>query len=291
MAVDWDDLRTVLCLVRGGTLAAAAAELGVSYTTVARRVRRAEAAHGGVLFERLADGYRPTAEARLIAEHAARMEEAEHGLARALAGRDDSLSGALVITAPELLIAHVLGPVLAAFRAAHPQVMLRVRATNDLLDLGRREADLAIRVSRDPGDSLTGLRLTAQHSAAYAAPQWAERYAADPAAPLDWLVYETHIRLPDEAMARAPGSRIVMRFDDMVAMHGAALAGLGVVRMPMFLGRAAPGLVQLPVLTPQPYADIWAVAHADVWPGAKPAAFRAVLRRFFRREGARFVAG
>ena len=77
MDVAWDDLRTVLMLVRYQTLAAAAAALDVNYTTVARRIRRAEASLGQVLFERLADGYRPTEAARVVASHAEKMETSE----------------------------------------------------------------------------------------------------------------------------------------------------------------------------------------------------------------------
>lgn len=278
MAVEWDDLKTVLALVRGGSLAAAAKDLGLTYTTVARRIQRAETAHGGRLFERLKDGYRPTKAAQLVARHASDMEACEHHLLRDLAGQDDSLTGALTLTAPQLLIAHLIAPVIGDFCAAHPGVDLRIRATNDLLDLTRREADLAIRISRNPGDTLTGLRISAQHSASFAAPDWAARFADDPGAPIDWLVYEGYERLPKLALQNAPGSRVVLRFDDMVAMHGAACAGLGVVRMPMFLGRASPELVELPILPPQPYAEIWVVAHPDVWPSAKLEAFRAVLK-------------
>ena len=64
----------------------------------------------------------------------------------------------------------------------------------------------------------------------------------------------------------------------------------GVVRLPFFLGRSLPGLVQVPCLPPQPYADIWAVAHPDVWPSAKLKAFRDVLVPHIRAHRALFVA-
>lgn len=163
-------------------------------------------------------------------------------------------------------------------------------ATNDMLDLTRREADLGLRVSRTPGDTLKGLRLTAQHTAAYATPDWAARIAADPSAPVDWIVYKTVNTLPDEVLARTPNARIRYRFDDMIAMAGAAREGLGAVRLPMFLGRATTELIQLDVLDPQPYADVWLVGHADVWPSAKVAALREAIRAHFRATQHRFVA-
>lgn len=275
---NWDDLHTVLELVRGGTLAEAAARLGVNYTTVARRVSRLENALGETLFERLADGYRPTDAALLVAERAGAMQAEEDALLRALSGRDEKLEGALTITAAQLVIAHLLCPTIQAFCAEHPDVELHIRATNDVLDLSRREADLAIRVSESPGDSLTGLRLTEQHTASFASPDWAARIADDPEGRIDWIVYSAFDHVPAGVAKTYPGSRVRYRFDDMIAMVGAAEAGLGVVRVPMFLGRSSKSLVQVPCLSPQPYADIWAVAHPDVWPSAKSTAFRAVLK-------------
>ena len=147
MKLDWDDLHTVLKLVRHKTLAGAADALGVNYTTVARRIRRAETALEQPLFERLADGYRPTHAARVVADHAAKMEGNEHALRRALQGLDSGLSGRLTITAPQLLIANFLAPVFDIFNRAHPDIELRILASNELLDLTRLEADLAIRIS------------------------------------------------------------------------------------------------------------------------------------------------
>ncbi|RLJ41252.1 LysR family transcriptional regulator [Litoreibacter meonggei] len=290
MDMTWDDLRTVMALVRHGSLAGAGAALSVNYTTIARRIRRAEEASGEVLFERLSDGYRPTDAALLIAEHAEQMEQAEHGLMRRLKGAETHLSGILTITAPQLLIASFLSPVLDQFTRTHPDVELRVLATNELLDLSRREADLAIRVSRAPGDALTGLRLLYQDSASFANADWAARIARDPQTQINWVAYDSFPDVPKGTNPDYPNQKVRFRFDDMVAMVGAAQAGLGIVRMPMFLGRTNAGLQQVPVLAPQPYPEIWVVGHPDVWPSAKLRAFRGVLIAHCKAHKALFVA-
>jgi DNA-binding transcriptional LysR family regulator len=278
-----------MMLVRHRSLAAAAKALDVNYTTVARRIRRAETTLNLPLFERLPDGYQATEAAQLIAKHASQMEDAEHSLMRHLQGSEEMLSGALTITAPQLLIAKFLVPVIDQFAKTFPQIELRVLATNDLLDLTRREADLAIRISRSPGDTLTGLRLLSQHSASFCSSQVAERIAADPSAVINWVVYDSHPDVPKGISDNFPNNRVYLRFDDMVAMVGAAQAGLGVVRMPMFLGRASAGLVQVPVLPPQPYADIWVVGHPDVWPSKKVEAFRKILIKRCRADRQKFI--
>lgn len=283
MQMNWDDMRTVLALVRGGTLAAAGEALGLSYTTVARRVQRAEAALGRPLFERRPEGYLATRDALDLAEAAARMEAEELRILRDLSGRDDSLSGPLVLTAPQLLIQSHLAPFLAEFCNTHPDVELTVRATNDVLDLTRREADLAIRISASPGDNLVGLRLAEQKTACVGRRDLVDRAAHDPDAVVDWVLYTAHQTPPKAALARYPNYRVRARFDDMTALIAAAKAGMGVVRMPVYLGRQDPDLLPLPQIDPQDYAPIWVLSHADLQQAAKVRHFKAALKAYFQR--------
>lgn len=277
-------------LVRHQSLTAAGDVLDINYTTVARRIKRAEDSLKQPLFERMTDGYRPTETALLLAEHAAHMEDAEHNLMRRLQGSDTELSGMLTITAPQLLIASFLAPVIDRFVIEHPKVELRVLATNDLLDLTRREADIAIRVSDNPGDSLTGLRLLSQQTTSFCSPHMATRITANPSEMINWIVYDNRPDVPEGIAPDFPNNRVHLRFDDIVAMIGAAQAGLGVVRMPFFVGRSAGGLVQVPVLPPQTYPDIWIVGHPDVWPSKKVRAFRDVLVKSCKADRHKFIA-
>lgn len=289
MAARWDDLRAVMVLVRGGSLAAAGQALGVNYTTVARRVARAERDLGTILFERLADGYRPTEAGKTVAEEAAGMEARAFDMMRALGRQEETLAGRLVITAPQLLCATCLAPMLESFTAQHPEITLEVRASTDLLDLDRREADLAIRISDNPGDTLTGRRLMPQMTASFATKAWAERIEADRYAMIDWVVYADPGTVPRAARLRHPNGRVRLVCDDMIAMAGAARAGVGVVRMPLFVGRSYDDLVQVPVLPPRPYLDIWMVAHRDVWPGARLRALREHLVPAFQAQAGLFL--
>ncbi len=289
MTMNWDDLRTVLALVRHRTLSGAGSALGLNYTTVARRISRAEDASGAVLFERLADGYRPTDAGLSAARHAEKMEEAELALSRDLAAGDETLSGPFIVTAPQLLIGPYLAAVLAAFKASHPAVELEIRATNDLLDLNRREADLALRISREPGDDLMGLRLATQETASFATPSLAAQIEADPKTPIPWIMHVSADAPPKKIDPRYPNNHILLRFDDMIPVLGATRAGLGVARLPMFLGRSEPGLVQIPLLAPQAYADIWLVGHRDIWRSAKSRKFREFLLPEFRARRSEFL--
>ena len=289
MKLNWDDMRTVLALVRGGTLAEAARELDVAYTTVARRVARAEAALGTSLFQRQADGYIALPQAQELAEAALRMEAEEHQVLRRIAGQDEALEGPLTVTAPQLLIQTHLAPLLAEFSRAYPAIDLVVRASNDLLNLRKREADIAIRISRDPGDSLVGRRLTDQRSGCFATPMIAAQARSDPAAPLDWVLYAFHKTPPKPALATFPNIKIRGRFDDMGVMVAAAQSGMGALRMPLFLGRAMPGLVPLELVPTQAYAPIWILSHRDLRSVARVTAFKSMVEPWFRSHSSLFV--
>jgi DNA-binding transcriptional LysR family regulator len=289
MQINWDDMRTILALVRAGTLAGAAEALSVSYTTVARRVQRAEDMLGRPLFERRPEGYLASPEAEDLARAAARMEQQEQAALRQLSGRDQGLSGPLTLTAPQLLIQTHLAPFLAEFCRQNPRIALTVRATNDVLDLTRREADLALRISKSPGDSLVGVRLADQKTTCFARPETIAQAKSDPQALLDWVIYSEQEAPPKAALALYPNYRIRARFDDMTALIAAAKAGMGVVRMPVYLGRSDPELQPLPGLEPQDYAPIWVLSHQDLLQSAKVRSLKAALKRFFRTRQADFT--
>lgn len=289
MQINWDDMRTILALVRGGALSTAALDLGVTYTTVARRVQRVEDMLGRQIFERRPEGYRATDEARDLAAAAARMEAEEHQAMRQLAGRDQSLAGPLVLTAPQLLIQYHLAPLITRFSAQYPDIELTVRATNEVLDLTRREADLALRISASPGDNLVGHRLCEQRNACFATETIAAEAARDPDACLNWVIYSGYTKPPEHALAYYPNYRVRGRFDDMTAMVAAARAGMGAVRMPLFLAGSHPDLVPLTGIAPQDYAPIWVLSHRDLMQSNKTRLLKEELRAYFRQYSTQFT--
>ncbi|MEP3298670.1 MAG: LysR family transcriptional regulator [Pseudoruegeria sp.] len=289
MKESWDDLRVVLAMVRHGSLSKAAQMLGVNYTTVARRIAQAEDNLGTRLFDRLRTGYVPTSEALDVARAAEKIEALDSGVRLSLSGQNSILQGPLTITAPPLLIASHLCHVFDVFLDKYPKVGLKVLSSNEQLNLNRREADVAIRISNDPGDTLIGRRLTQQQTASFAAQSIANQIVNDPGHRIDWLGFTFWTGPPKDSLENYPNARIRMVFDDMTAVIGAARAGLGVARMPLFVGRSA-GLQQVDVLPPQRYSDIWLVAHSDLWRSAKLQAFRDILLPYFKQNQADFIA-
>lgn len=271
--MDWDDLRFVLETVRHGGLSGAARALNVNHATVARRISAAEASLGTRLFDRRPTGYVPT-EAGQDAARAAEDVEARHAkLGRAIAARDALISGPLTVTAPQLLILHVLAPILRDFRAMYPEVQVTALGVNIPLNLAHREADVAIRMSNNPDPDLFGRKVADQRSGIYASHSYLRKLAADPDQTLDWLRF-LHWEKPSQTVRSAyPNLQIAMHTDDMVAMHGAVRAGIGASRLPCFMGDGDPDLGRVPGIPLEPYIPIWVLTHADMRHVPRIAAF------------------
>ena len=142
------DLPLILALSRERTLAGAAERLDVDLSTVFRRLNALEQRLRVRLFDRSARGYQLTVAGERAAGAAERVETELLSLDRDISGRDQQLSGVLRVTASETLSHAVLPRLFAQFHALHPRIQLVLAIDNRVLDLGRREADVALRVRR-----------------------------------------------------------------------------------------------------------------------------------------------
>ena len=174
-SLDWDDLRYVFAVHANGSVAGAARALRVNHTTVLRRIGAFEALLGITLFDRLPTGYVLTAGGEELVETAGRISEAVTALERRLAGRDVRVEGTLRLATTDTLMASVLPDILAAFRAAHPGVLVEVSTSNAFANLTRRDADVALRPAADPPENLVGRRLSRIGFAIYGSQRFLER--------------------------------------------------------------------------------------------------------------------
>lgn len=280
---DWNDLKYVLETVRQGGVSGAARVLGVNHATVSRRIAAAEADMGARLFERLPGGYAPTDAGQEAARAAERMELANADLGRLIAARDRSLSGELKVTAPQLMVERVLAPTLVDFRKAHPQIDVTVIATNEVLSLTRREADVAFRISDAPPDTLVGTRVAEQKAGVYASRALLKARSQDPAQPLDWVRFAHWPGPPEEVKRALPNRRIALTVDDMIAAIGVVRAGIGATRMACFLGDTDPLLARVPGAPLFDYAPIWVLTHPDLRDTPRVATFMSFAAARIRR--------
>lgn len=265
--LDWDDVRVFLETARRGSLAAAAVALGLSQTTVGRRLRRLEALVGAPLFERLANSLSPTP---LGSELAAAAEAMRAG-ATALARRADAHLPGPVRVSATMSVALFLTGRLAEVAAAAGAAGLSVEPTRATSNLAQRQADIALRMRRVPADGeLVTRRLGRIAFAPYVARAlWGGRAAAD-----DWRGVAV-IGLPqtqrapsqsrwlDEAAA-ARGATVPVRLGEVGLRQRAAVDGAGIALLPCFLGDAEPALLRLGAPPAALAEDVHLLVHADM---------------------------
>lgn len=285
-AVDWDAIRFVLAVARAGSCSRAARRLDVDQTTVSRRIAALEAALDVRLFERRTRGWVPTPAAARILEHAARMEDEAHAVSRGLAGEDGRLAGRLRVTMSEMVATYLILPALPAFHAAHPAIDLELVASDDALDLGAREADVAVRVTARAPDTLVGRRLATLRYAVYAAAAYLERHpdpTADGVEVATWLTAEG---LPPWVHRSFPLATVALRVGSPMSLLAAIRAGMGLGLLPCFVGEQEPTLRRVPTRGEEPGWSLWVLSHPDLRRTARVRRFREFVAAALKRRAA-----
>ncbi len=264
--MDWDDIRIFLALARGGSVRGASARLGISHSTVGRRIERLETALSVKLFNRLPEGYSLTAEGERFHRRAETVEKDVQNLELDLLGRDARLEGWIRVTLPDILASHLLMPALIEFRERYPDIDLEIFPSYDLLDISRRDADVAIRFDNRPPEHLVGIRLPPFVSAVYASPQYLASHdiSAEPAS-ASWIGWRDAVPFPAWT-ASTPFADVPVRWavDDPLLQLKAAQAGLGLAWLPCFLGDREAGLVRVPPGDVIPGRTAWILHHPEL---------------------------
>jgi DNA-binding transcriptional LysR family regulator len=155
----WDHYRTFLAVMRCGSLSAAARELGLSQPTIGRHVEALEQTVHGELFTRSQLGLLPTELAVTLRPYAETIATSSSALLRAASGERDKVSGTVRISASEMIGVEVLPPILAGLQDVHPALTIELSASDQVEDLLRREADIAVRMVEPSQDALIVRRI------------------------------------------------------------------------------------------------------------------------------------
>lgn len=267
----WTDLQVFLAIARTGQMARAGAVLGIDPTTTSRRLRRLENRLGSSLFEHTRHGQvlTETGEALMIKVEA---------MAQAAMAIEDSnprmqggeLTGTLRISASEGFGSWFLAAHVPEFVRAHPALVLDIVATSGFLSLSKREADIAVMLSRPKAGPVIARKLSDYALRLYASCGYLEA-ASTPLAPSDLLsghrlvgyipdlLYAPELRYLDEIHTNLP---VTLRSSSINAQHQLISAGSGIGVLPCFIGDADPRLV--PVLPAQRIIrSFWLVTHKD----------------------------
>jgi DNA-binding transcriptional LysR family regulator len=262
--VDWEDIRHFLAVAQSGTLSGAARDLKVDHATVSRRLAALEAALDVRLVDRLPRSCRLTAAGQQVLERAKDMEAGAHGIARLAQAAHARLAGRVSLSAPPVLVTHLLVEHLARFRADYPDIRLSLSAQGQQISLSRREADVAVRLVRpDEAGSVTrkvgtmGFDLYAHRSYAHLAEPERWQFIAFDQAFADMPQQQWLLGIAGERPVACELNHIS---EHLIAVR----AGVGVAGLPRFIGDGDRDLVRIGGEVPPFARDIWLLVHRDL---------------------------
>lgn len=261
--LDWEDLRHFHALARLGTLSAAARALGVEHATVARRVAHLEERIGAKLVDRRGRRLSLTAKGQQIASIATRMSEDALTIERAALNADNRHAGTVRVSAPPALATALLAERFVRLRQRHPGIDVVVVGETRYASLGRREADIAVRMARPEQGDLTVTKIDEIGFSLYADPAY---LAATREADWSFVGYEeTMASSPQERMLLqiAEGRPVAIRASSLEFQLAAVKAGGGVALLPDFMA-ADLNLTRLPLPGDPLTRELWLVVHTDI---------------------------
>jgi len=247
-STSWDDFRLIKAIADSRSLVGAAESLGLNHSTLFRRLGTLEDQLETKLFERSRLGYTPTAAGEDMIALANRMDEEIREFERSIMDRDILPSGHVRITTNETFVALFLAPILKEFTQRYPDIHLDLILSNDQLNLSRRDADIAIRATREPPETLVGRRICVGEALTHLKAQ-------------RWLSQNVAI------------SKIRHRVDSLAGLTHLIAAGLGQSILPCLIGDRSQGLIRKGDILPDFGDGIWLLTHPDLRNSARIRAF------------------
>ncbi len=260
--MNWDDLKIILALSRCGTMSSAAKQLNVQHSTVSRRIKALEKQLGTNLVRRNKGTYELTNAGKQIMETALKVEREITSVDGAFLNKEDPLQGTLRITTINSMASTILMPMFSDFSQAYPQIDLHIMVSNSTISLTNRGADIAIRLSKAPTETLIGKRIVTVSSTVYGSSNYLKNYKEDKD-DLKWLgvtccgFHKTWTKESCDAVTHQ------FNCDDALLTVAALRQGLGVSYLPCFIGDTEPTLERY--CEPEPEFDLglWILMHPE----------------------------
>jgi len=271
--MNWDDLRIFLAVAREGSISGGARKLGVRHSTVSRRMRALETKLSVRLIERKKSGYELTAAGESMKLAACRMEYEMLHLDGKLGGRDARLTGELRVSTISSMASGIFMPMFASFSKQYPDIDLHILTSNRNINLVEREADIAIRLTNTPSESLIGTRLGSAATAAYASRAYLSQLQQT-GEKATWIGVQCCNFHQSWTKKAASGQRQNFFSDDQMLTAAALKQHLGVAYLPCVIGDQSPDLERFCPPDPQMSLGVWILFHPDLQHTARVLAFR-----------------
>lgn len=289
---DWNQARAFLATAEEGSLSAAARALRLTQPTVGRQVAALEESLGVTLFDRVGHSLSLTEAGLDLLGHVKAMAEAAGQVSLVASGQSQAIEGLVVITASDLLSAYSLPPILDELRERAPGIDIEVVASNEIRDLKRREADIAIRHVRPDQPDLIAKQVPNTTAHFYAAPSYLKRHGRPET--VEDLAKAVFVATGDITSylnairpAGLPLTKVNFKYtsDSGFVSWEMVKQGLGMCIMTKELAAVTPGVEQvLPDFPPMP-VPIWLVTHRELRTNRRIRVVFDLLSDAFTRRG------
>ncbi|MCK8484646.1 LysR family transcriptional regulator [Aliiroseovarius sp. S2029] len=271
ISFDWNQVRAFMATADQGSLSAAARVLGQTQPTIGRQVAGLEDTLGIALFERIGRGLVLTPSGRAVLEHVHKMAEAAVQISLVAAGQTQGIEGKVRITASDVFAAYVLPPMLQHLRSIAPRLEVEIIAANDIRDIQRREADIAIRHVRPAQPELYARLVNEAEAHLYAAASYLSRRGR----PLDKADLSQHDFInfgsTDEMIGYLTplGIHVTAQNFHLGSNSGVVAweyvqRGLGIAFMSADIGDTTPGIERVLPDMPPVVFPVWLITHRDL---------------------------
>jgi DNA-binding transcriptional LysR family regulator len=266
--MDWNDLRYIKAIANTGNVADAANQLNVHQSTVFRRLNTLEKELSVRLFERLPSGYVMTEAGKDFCLAAERIEADISALNRRISGRDLRPSGTIRITMTDALLIKLLAPCLADFRLIYPEIKLEVLVSGDILNLTKRDADIAIRTTKKPLETLVGRKVSQVAIAVYGSKEYLKTHPnLGDLNQHDWIGFDDTVI--DSATSKwfkqnVPNVKFQYCFNTCMGIFTAVKANAGLGLLSCYLGDSDRHLIRVSPPIPELEKELWILTHEDL---------------------------
>lgn len=273
---NWSLIPSFLAALEQGSLTGAARQTGISQPTLGRHIAELEQQLNVVLFERTGRGLQATPQAMALAEAAQTMHAGAASFSRLATGSTTGLQGVVRITASQPVACFLLPPLLAAMRQTLPEVTVALVVSNNVSNLLRREADIALRMVRPDQNSLIAKRIGHIGIQACAHSDYLKRKGI-PEHAKDLLAHDLiagdqnrEVDLGFEAQGfPVKDLHFAFRSDDLIAQWAAVKAGSGIGFVPDYLVRNEPAVKPVLPLLEMPQFPVWLTVHRELQTSAR----------------------
>jgi len=290
--MNWDDVRLFLAVAEKGSFRKASANLDVGHSTLSRRIESLEESLGAQLFNRQSTGLTLTAAGEDLQRTGVPIQQEFAQLKVRMFGQDALPRGNIRFTSPSLFLSHLLLQPMQSFCLQWPDIHIEVDHSMDVLNLASKEADIAVRMTNNPGDQLIGRKVGAFCEAVYASRDYLQWFSQHKPDSHRWLYpgdgYKFSATL-DAEYQTAAAPRVFMTVPDMEAQAQGAEMGMGIATLPCLMGDARAQLVRISNVFKR--VDSWLLSHRGSRSNKRMQLFRDFLAQAFAQQQHRLHGG